>query len=89
MIKLEGFGVYVTMLDDKVYISEIDPKTNGPTLDPDKCVLWDEMTNPPNQAFLCYVNDKFGTSLSMSNYGKYLSVNEIRWAVKNMREKFK
>jgi hypothetical protein len=89
VIKLEGYGVYVTMLDDKVYISAIDPKTDGPTLDPDKCILWDLMTDPPNQSFLCYVNEKFKTGLVMSDYGKYMSVNEIRWAVKNMREKEK
>lgn len=77
IIKLEGYGVYVTMLDYTLYISKIDPRTGGPTLDPDKCILWDVLADPPNQDFLNITNAKFDLDQTLMDYGKSMHLREI------------
>lgn len=102
IIKLEGFGVYVTFIDNVLYTSEITA-TGHPTLDRDGCIDWEELTDPPNQQFLNLANAHFGISKTMHNYGKPMSVSGIReyskfkkpeqenliWLVKNLRERDK
>ena len=88
ILKLEGFGVYVTYIDNKVYVSEIQ-KSGYPTLDPDGCIEWEELKDPSNQEFLNEVNKKWGLELKMSDFGKYMSISECLWYVKNLKEKEK
>jgi hypothetical protein len=102
IIKLEGFGVYVTLIDNVIYTSDITP-SGHPTLDRDGCINWDELLDPPNQQFLNLVNAHFGISKTMRSYGKPMSISEIReysafkkpeqenliWLVKNLRERDK
>jgi hypothetical protein len=78
IIKLEGYGVYVTLIDDKLYTSEIDPSNGHPTLDPDKCISWDELIDPANQKFLNIVNAEFGLSLTMHDFNGYMSIKDIK-----------
>lgn len=85
ILKLEGFGVYVTYVYNKVYISEIQ-KSGGPSLDPDGCIEWEELKDPPNQEFLNTINKCWGLKLTMSDYGKYMSISECLWYVKNLKE---
>jgi len=77
IIKLEGYGVYVTMLDYTLYISKIDPNTGGPTLDPDLCIIWDVLTDPDNQDFLNITNEKFGLDQTMMDYGKSMHLRDL------------
>lgn len=85
ILKLEGYGVYVTYIDGKVYTSNIDPK-GRPTLDPDKCIEWTELTDPSNQEFLSEINKAWNLELKLSDYGKYMSISECLWYVKNLKE---
>lgn len=78
ILKLEGYGVYLTMHGKKLYESKIDPKTGGPTMDPDKCIEWTECTDPPNQQFLNIVNQVFGVALTLCDFGKIMSVSEVK-----------
>ena len=78
IIKLEGYGVYVTMLDFTLYTSAINDKTGGPTLDPDSCIIWDALADPPNQEFLNITNEKFGLNQLMTDYGGHMSMKDIR-----------
>ena len=89
IIKLDGYGVYVTMIDGEVYTSDTDATGSYPTLDPDGGISWDKLEDPPNQQFLEIVNDKWETELNMTDYDKPMSVGQIRWFVKNLREKHK
>lgn len=82
ILKLEGYGVYITVVDKKLFESPINPKTGGPSLDPDDCVEWTEVTEPPNQAFLNLVNAKFETSFLLTDFGFYLSVGDIKSIMK-------
>jgi len=68
ILKLEGYGIYATYLDDKIWISHIVPQTGGPTLDADDCIEWSELKEPPNQAFLNIINAEFGTSIRNTNF---------------------
>ena len=85
ILKLEGFGVYVTYIDEKVYISELSA-LGHPTLDPDGCIEWTELTDPPNKTFLDTINLHFKLKLTLSDYGKYASISELLWEAKNLRE---
>lgn len=78
IIKLEGYGVYVTLVDDKIFISEIDLKNEGPTLDPDHCIQWDEVEEVPNQKFLNLVNANFGTAFTVRDFGGAMTISEIK-----------
>lgn len=78
ILKLEGYGLYVTFIQDKLYQNRINPRTEGPTLDPDGCIEWVEMQDPPNQAFLNIVNSQFGTNLGIGDFKKYPTVSEIK-----------
>lgn len=68
IIKLEGYGTYVTYLDDKIWISPIVPETNGPTLDADDCIEWSELKEPPNQNFLDIINAEFNTTIKTTDF---------------------
>jgi hypothetical protein len=76
-IKLTGYGVYVTKFDGSIFISNIQ-LDGRPTLDPDGCIEWVPLTDPFNQQFLNIINSKFGTHLTMGQFGKYRTVSEIR-----------
>ena len=88
IIKLEGFGVYVTLVDGKVYVSNITTK-GGPILDADGCIEWDELKNPDNQEMLNEINKAFNLKLKLSDFGKYMSISECLWYVKNLKEMHK
>lgn len=77
ILKLEGYGVYVTYIDGKVFTSRI---INGgyPKLDPDGCIEWDELTDPDNQDFLNIINARWKIGLSMPNFGKTMSIKDIK-----------
>lgn len=78
IIKLEGYGVYVTYIDNEVYICEMIPKTGLPKLDEDKCIEWNKLEDPPNQEFLNLVNLRFCSSLTLNDYGKHMSIGDIK-----------
>jgi len=86
IIKLEGYGLYVTYIDSKVYVSEMTPNSGLPTLDPDKNIEWTELSEPPNQKFLNLVNAKFGITLTMHDFGGVMSITEIKEFVKLNKE---
>ena len=68
ILKLEGYGTYVTYLDKKIWVSPIVSKTNGPTMDADNCIEWSELEEPPNQNFLNIVNAEFGCAVNITNF---------------------
>jgi len=78
IIKLEGYGLYVTCIDSKIYISEMVPHSGLPTLDPDKNIEWNDLKDPPNQKFLNLVNAKFETSLTMHKFNKSMTLTDIK-----------
>ncbi len=77
ILKLEGYGLYVTVIEGKIWECPIVPVTDGPVLDPDGCIEWTECSNPPNQKFLNIVNAELGVSFNMYNFGKPMTVSEI------------
>ncbi len=68
ILKLEGYGTYVTYLDDKIWVSPIVPQTGGPTLDADDCIEWSELEESPNQNFLNIVNAEFGSTVKVTDF---------------------
>ena len=86
IMKLEGYGLYVTYIDSEVYISEIVAQTGHPRLDPDKCIEWVKLDDPPNQKFLNLINARFETSLSMNDFGKVMKISEVKEYVVEQRE---
>jgi hypothetical protein len=78
IIKLEGYGLYVTYINSNVYVCNIIPRSGLPELDPDGCISWEKLTDPPNQKFLNLVNARYGLSLIMTNYDKSMSIRDIR-----------
>ena len=86
IMKLEGYGLYVTYIDNEVYVSEMVPHSGHPHLDPDGCISWEELTDPPNQKFLNLVNAKFATSFTMNDFGKVLKISEIKDYVAQQKE---
>lgn len=86
IIKLEGYGVYVTYIDDEVYISEMVSHSGLPTLDPDKNIEWEKMSEPDNQDFLNLVNARFKTKLTMNDFGKIMKVSDILGHAKQQKE---
>ena len=113
MIKLEGYGLYVTYIDDEIYVCEMIPKSGLPKMDPDKCIEWTKLESPPNQKFLNLINARFELALTMNHFDEamtvrdtkehaeqqkearncgnvdYLTEQQARWLVKNLREKDK
>jgi hypothetical protein len=89
IIRLDGYGVYATVIDGKVYISKIMPGGSCPKLDPDGCIDWTELTDPDNQQFLEIINDKFNLELVMTDFNKNMSIREIVNHVKVQKEKEK
>jgi hypothetical protein len=101
ILKLEGYGLFVTVVDGRIYTSQMEHKSGHPKLDPDGGIEWEELTDPPNQQFLNIINAKWGLALTMLDYDKIMKVSEIvkygknretpleipaHWLVKNMRE---
>ena len=78
IIKLEGYGLYVTCIDDEIHVCNMIPSSGLPTLDPDKCISWDKLEDPPNQRFLNLVNARFGTCLVMHDFGGIMSITDIK-----------
>lgn len=78
IIKLDGYGVYVTYMDSNVYICDITMPSGHPKLDPDSCIEWTELEDPPNQKFLNLINARFSVSLTMTDYGKTMKISEIK-----------
>ena len=78
IIKLEGFGLYITLIDDKLYQCEIIPKSGHPKLDADMCIDWEEMLDPPNQEFLNLVNRRYELSLTMNSFNKPMRIRDIK-----------
>ena len=86
IIKLEGYGLYVTYIDSEMFISEMLSHSGHPELDPDGCISWSPLIDPPTQNFLNLVNSKFGTSLTMNSFGKIMKVSDILGHVKQQKE---
>jgi hypothetical protein len=78
IIKLEGYGVYVTYIDNEYFISEVMPGSGHPKLDPDKCIAWEKLKEPANQKFLNILNAHFGTAKTMHDFGCVMSISEIK-----------
>jgi len=78
IIKLIGYGLYVTVIDSDAYICPMVPHSGLPKLDPDKNIEWSKLEDPANQAFLNLVNAKFGTSFLMTQYGKSMNIKDIK-----------
>ena len=78
IIKLEGYGLYATVIDNEAHVCEMLPGTGLPKLDPDKCIDWEKLTDPPNQRFLNLVNAKFGTCFVMHDYGGSMTLTDIK-----------
>ena len=86
IIKLEGYDLYVTYIDSIIYISEMVSRSGHPHLDPDGCISWDKLEDPPNQRFLNLVNAKFGTCLTMNDFGKVMKISDIKEHVAQQKE---
>lgn len=86
IIKLEGYGLYVTYIDGDIYVCEIVPHSGLPTLDPDGCIEWSKLENPANQKFLNLVNANFETSFTMNNFGGTMAISDIKSHVKQQKE---
>lgn len=78
ILKLEGYGLYVTLLDGELWECPIVPQTGGPTLGKDKCFEWSECLEPPNQRFLNIINAELGTSFTMYKFKKFMSISDIK-----------
>ena len=86
IIKLEGYGLYVTYLDSNLYVCPMLGNSGHPRLDADKCIDWDELKDPDNQAFLDVCNEKYETSFTMNDYGKHMSITEMKGHVKQQED---
>lgn len=86
IIKLEGYGLYVTYIDSEIYVCEMTPHSGLPKLDPDKCIEWEKLEDPPNQKFLNLVNTRFETSLTMNNFDKIMNIGDIKEHIKQQKE---
>jgi len=100
VIKLEGYGVYVTYINSRVMVCDILPSTGQSTMNKHGFIKWRRLKEPPNQEFLDLINEKFELGLKMSDFVKNLFVpvkkpktrnvmQKLRWIIKNMREKEK
>jgi hypothetical protein len=78
IIKLEGYGLYVTYIDKELYVCPMQGNSGHPRLDGDKCIDWEALTEPDNQAFLDLCNERYGTDFTMNNYGKNMSISDVK-----------
>ena len=85
IMKLEGYGLYVTYIDSEIFISEMVARSGHPVLDPDGCISWEKLVDPPNQAFLNLVNAKFEISLTMNDFGKMMKISDVKAHVKQQK----
>jgi len=86
IIKLEGYGLYVTVIDSEAYICPMVPHSGLPELDPDKNIEWSKLEDPANQMFLNLVNAKFGTSFLMTQYGASMNIKDIKSHIVQQKE---
>lgn len=86
IIKLEGFGVYVTLIDDKLYECPMEGVSGHPRLDQDKCIDWEETLDPPNQEFLNLINKRFELKLTLNLFNKRMSISDVKKYVKGQKE---
>lgn len=87
IIKLEGYGLYVTYIDSDLYTCPMLGETGHPRLDQDKCIDWEELTDPPNQEFLNLCNDRFETGFTMNSYNKAMSISDIKTHMQQQKDK--
>ena len=85
IMKLEGYGLYVTYIDGELFTSEMVTRSGHPHLDPDGCISWDKLDDPPNQKFLNLVNAKFETSFTMNDFSKVMKVSDIKEYVEQQK----
>ena len=85
IIKLEGHGLYVTYIDSNLYVCPMIGNSGHPRLDRDKCIDWDELKDPDNQAFLNICNERFKTSYTMNNFDKVMTIREMKEYVKQQK----
>lgn len=76
-IKLPGFGVYVTYVDNELFISEIQ-SDGKPTTDAAGGVEWTKLTEPPNQEFLNIANTNLGSNFTLADFGMRMAMSDIR-----------
>jgi hypothetical protein len=78
IIKLEGYGIYVTYIDSEYYMCEMLTSSGLPPLDPDGCIDWDPFKDPANQKLLNIMNARFGTCLTMPDFGLTMGIRDIK-----------
>lgn len=86
ILKLEGFGFYVTFVNSNIFINKLLPGSEEPTLSSDKCIIWDKLEDPPNQEFLNLINARFKLNLKLTDYNKFMKIKEIRSYMKQQKE---
>ena len=86
IIKLEGYGLYVTVIDSEAYICPMVPHSGLPELDPDKNIEWSKLEDPANQMFLNLVNARFDTSFLMTQYGASMNIKDIKSHIVQQKE---
>ena len=78
IIKLEGYGLYVTYIDKDLYVCPMLPRTGHPRLDEDKCIDWEKLEEPDNQEFLNLCNLRFKTSFTMHDFNGVMTITDIK-----------
>lgn len=78
IIKLEGFGLYVTYIDSNLYVCPMIGASGHPRLDQDKCIDWEKPEEVPNQEFLNLCNLRFKTSYTMNDFGGPMRITDIK-----------
>lgn len=86
IIKLEGFGLYVTYIDSKLFVCPMEGAKGHPRLDEDKCIDWEELKEAPNQEFLNLCNLRFETSYTMNNFDGIMRITDIKSHVRTQKE---
>ena len=82
IIKLAGYGVYVTYIDSDLYVCPMVGKMGHPRLDEDKCIDWEKLSEPANQEFLNLCNLRFKTCYTMNDFDGIMSITDIKSHVK-------
>jgi len=78
IIKLEGFGLYVTYIDSDLYSCPMLGPSGHPRLDQDRCIDWEKLEEAPNQEFLNLCNRRFKTCYTMPDFGGVMSISDIK-----------
>lgn len=86
ILKLEGYGLYVTIIDGELWECPIVPVSGGPTLDANNCIEWTKCSDPPNQKFLNIVNAEFGVNFTLNHFDKAMTVYDVMSFAKAKRE---